>query len=149
MCTLRLFARDTTVENELISGGLKPASVVRNGIDVASGVRRVSADPTFFGVTCGVSDRSWSNLAGQLDDALGFIVRWHGLLKRVMALSNVRGELDFPTNVDPVDKHVILFTTAVPARLCHGAGSLGIDIRLTAYVGRESAGSQERCAQIP
>jgi len=81
-----------------------------------------------------LSARDFSDLGGQVQDAIQFLSDNNSELRRLRAYSEVEGMIvDFPV----VAPDVLVHTSEFPARLLFVLGDLNIDLAISAYVKSE------------
>lgn len=102
----------------------------------------------YSGFQCLVSKRQWDDLPGQVSDAIRFLRRHEGELKRLRDEFGVRDlRLDFPYFLRIGRKNICVQSDFLPSALVSQAGKLGVGIVLTLYTSRPSARQWEKITE--
>jgi hypothetical protein len=133
MCVLRVTGRTFDPDTYLATSGLTACRVFRVGeprfASRPDGPRLESS-----GFTVDVSERAWSDLSGQIEDAVVFM-RTHGadiaMLRSVAGVEDLR--LDFPVDLRIDRDNVMTQFEYLPPALVSLAGSLDLGIELSIY----------------
>ena len=131
MCVLRVSGERFDPETFLASSALVPTKVFHRG---EPSVLRSRGPSRSSGFVVPVSDRSWSDLQGQIDDGVAFLRRNRVDLLRLTGdptVDDVR--LDFPTRLRLDGETVMAQFDYLPPVLIAEAGSLKIGIELSLY----------------
>jgi hypothetical protein len=125
-CVLRAAGRDFDVDAFLAGSTLKPLIVYQRGQERFPGSKIEERS----GMNVSVSEREFSDLAGQIEDAIQFLAENANELTRLRAHTGVeRVELDFPV----VDRDVAAQSDVFPAALLSEMGNLQIALIVSRY----------------
>ena len=139
MCVLRVLGSDPLLMNFATAAGLRPLLTVEDGLRVShhSGKSRPSFrrrdEPGTYGFNVSVSRRAWEDLKGQFSDAIEFLAKHRESLLKLRALRPDSAVLDFPAEVDPETRHVVLFDVTVPVELSRASSEVGLAVEITLY----------------
>ena len=127
-CVLRAAGRDFDIDSFLNSSALKALVVYHRGEQQFPDAPIHLMEQS--GMNISVSEREFSNLAGQIEDATRFLSENASELERLRAFPGVeRLELDFPI----VDRDAPVQTDLFPADLLLRMGNLKIALRVSRY----------------
>jgi hypothetical protein len=133
MCVLRVTGKDFDPDGQLASSGLTPCNVFRKG-DPRSALRPDGGRHETSGFTVDVSRGSWSNLVGQVNDAIAFL-KQHGTaiagLRSAPGVEDLR--LDFPVDLRIDRETVMAQFDYFPPEMVSLAGALGLGIEISIY----------------
>lgn len=134
MCVLRVYGPDFDPEAYLASGsGLEPLAVYVPG-NPTYDRRLAKHGTTDQGFHVGVSDRDWSDWKGQVEDATAFLREHEAELRALADRSDVTSiHLDFPTEVDPEERNVIIWGGGFPVGFLEAAARAGVEAYITLY----------------
>jgi hypothetical protein len=138
MCVLRATGSDFDVDTFVAASPLDVCAVHRKGDlrlrSQPNGPRREAS-----GFNANVSAKEWSDLPGQVQDALQFLAENERELRRLRAFPGVDGlELDLPIE-QRMGVTTVTQSDRLPANLLLAAGQLGIDIVVSIYPVSEEA----------
>ena len=87
-----------------------------------------------YGFSCTVSDRSWKDLAGQIDDAHKFLKKHKQELEKLIVTHDISDiYLDFPFECRLNNDNIFMQGEYLPANFLYLTGKLGINIALSHY----------------
>ncbi len=138
MCVLRAGGKAFDVDAFIKKTALPVSRSYRRGevrVPQRKGCQQKNRDS---GLTAGVSDASWRNLAAQVPDAEQFLATYRKELARLATCPGLEYlVLDFPLNLR-IGKRIRGSVTAIqsdlfPASLVHAAGKLGIGLEFSIY----------------
>jgi hypothetical protein len=133
MCVLRASGKNFDVRSFLASTSLRIAGAYERG-DLRRKSRPDGERCEESGFVADVSEKPWSDLPGQLQDARRFLAEFEAELLRLRGFPGVEGiELDFPTDLRIGNGGVIVQSDRLPADLLLAVGALGVDIVITTY----------------
>jgi hypothetical protein len=130
MCVLRVSSQTGSFKAFLASSRL-PAYATFDKGEIAE--KRSGRTYTHYGFKCGVSDREWDDLPGQVQDAIAFLREHEGALRFLLAnhpVDDIR--LDFPHTVR-LSEEIAVQCDYFPPELIRLAGVLGIGLELTLF----------------
>jgi hypothetical protein len=133
MCVLRVSGRKFDPETYLASTRLAPYSVFRAGEPrFASKPKGKTHEVSGFKVD--VSRRPWSNLSGQVVDAIAFLKRHKKPLARLRSIPQVEDvRLDFPLDLRIDRRTIFAQFDYFPPKLVSLAGALGVGLEVSIY----------------
>ncbi len=134
MCVLRASGSGFIPEDYLCSSGLSPYQVYHRGDPLFR--KSKPGGPRFeeSGFKASVSDRDWSDLPGQIEDAIDFLQRYRDDLERLRAAPGIEDvRLDFPYRLRIDGEAVWAQFDYLPPMLLELAGTLGVGIELSLY----------------
>jgi hypothetical protein len=136
MCVLRVSGTDFDVDLFLKNSPLDPLLVVRRGeVQFPNSTMRQRANER-SGMNVGVSEREFSDLKGQIEDAVGFLSENGEELKRLRDFPGVESiSVDFPVE----DRDVAIQCDAFPPSLLSLLGGLSIELMISRYPAHEEA----------
>ena len=127
-CVLRVTGRDFDVDSFLNDSALKPLIVYHRGEPRFSGPK-IEPDE-WSGMNVSVSEREFSDLSGQIQDAMRFLSENAAEVRRLRTFPGVeRLEMDFPI----VDRDVAVQTDCFPSALLTSLGELQIGLSISRY----------------
>ncbi len=130
MCVLRVSSQTASFKGFLASSRL-PAYATFDKGEVAE--KRSGRTHAHYGLKCGVSDRAWDDLPGQVQDAIAFLRKHEGALRALLASCPVDDiRLDFP-HTARLSEEVAVQCDYFPPALIRLAGALGIGLELTLF----------------
>lgn len=97
-----------------------------------------------FGFSCEVSDREWTDLAGQIEDASQFLEKHRTsifALRNTCEVDDLR--LDFPYSLR-LDEHVCVQCDYLPPDFLKLAGEMGIGIAMSLYPPMDEEDSEQK-----
>ncbi len=128
-CVLRATGHDFDVDSFLTTSTLKPLITFHRGHHRFANSTAPMDDCS--GMNVSVSEREFSDLAGQIEDAIQFVSHNTEELKRLQSFPGVeRLELDFPVQ----SRDVAVQSDAFSAALLSLMGKLEIDLVVSHYV---------------
>lgn len=134
MCVLRASGSGFTPEDYLRSSGLSPYQVYHRGEPRSPRSRPDGPRFEESGFKASVSDRGWSDLPGQIEDAIDFLRRHRDALERLRAAPGIEDvRLDFPYHLRIDGETVWAQFDYLPPTLLALAGALGVGIELSLY----------------
>src|SRR6476661_4973569 len=133
MCVLRAGGPDFDVDTFLATSPFEICGVRRKGElrfrSKPDGPRNSSS-----GFNADVSTKEWSDLAGQIQDAKGFLSENAEELRRLRSFPGVAGvEMDYPIELRIGRNEIVVQSDRLPADMLLAAGELGIDIVISLY----------------
>ena len=138
-CVLRASGANFDVDSFLKDSSLQPLAVFRRG--EVHFPNSVVAQPTskYSGMNISVSTREFSDLKGQIEDAVGFLSENGEELKRLRDSPGLeRMDLDFPIEV----RDVVFQSDAFPPPLLSLLGGLRIGLIISRYPAHAEAEGQ-------
>lgn len=134
MCVLRVYSETDSFAEFLKDSALRPYDVWEKG-DMS--VRREPHE--YYGFKCAVSDREWTDLDGQVEDALAFLRRYEVELRKLRETHTICDEmqLDFPYECRLGKQGIAIQGNYLPAEFLLLAGQLGIGVALSHYPGKD------------
>lgn len=145
-CVLRAWGKDFNVDKFLVSSSLEPLTVwhirdPRSPISNPSGRQHSNS-----GMNVSVSERAFSDLLGQIEDAMQFVRRNREELRRLNKTEGVEGIcLDFPVE----DRAVAVQRDTFPPELLAAIGDLGIQLAVSRYPSPDKTQQSAEPAHIP
>ena|SRR5947207_2513255 len=131
MCVLRVSGERFDPETFLASSAFAATKVFHRG---EPSVLRSRGPSKSSGFVVPVSDRSWLDLQGQIDDGVVFLRKYRAELLRLAGDTTVDDvRLDFPTSLRLDGENVMAQFDYLPPVLIAEAGSLKIGIELSLY----------------
>lgn len=128
-CVLRAQGADFDVDEFLATSPLKALVVVPRGHERTQGVRRTVRHET-SGMNISISTREFSDLTGQIEDAIRFLSDNNQELKRLRDFPGVeRLDIDFPID----ERDVVFQSDAFPWQLLALMGERGIGLIVSRY----------------
>lgn len=130
MCVLHVTSATTSLAQFLCETGFLSYESHEKGEARTSGERQPYDD---FGFSSDVSNREWTDLAGQIEDAYAFLREHEAVLRSLTAthaISDIR--LDFPYSCR-LGEGVFAQCDYFPPEFLRLAGELGIGIELSHY----------------
>jgi len=138
-CVLRASGAAFDVDSFLKNSGLRPLVVYHRGEARAPASNPAGRKHERSGMNVSVSEREFSDLAGQIKDAIQFLAENAQELTRLRDYAGLEGlEVDFPVE----DRDVAAQTDAFPAELMSLLGKLRIGLAVSRYP--PPAGSSSR-----
>jgi hypothetical protein len=108
--------------------------VWREGEPRRAGPKRLGLMHDSDGFKADVSTRAWTDLAGQVEDAIAFLEEYRGDLQVLIRTPGVaRVWLDFPFAVPDTGEPPFLQSVFLPPGLLSLAGGLGVAIEVSIY----------------
>jgi hypothetical protein len=136
-CVLRAYGAEFDVDAFLRSSGLSPLIVYRRG-EPRSSTGRPQRVEERSGINLSASAREFSDLRGQIEDAVQFLTDNGSEIRRLRRFPGVEGlVLDFPVE----DRNAFVVTNEFPAKLLLLLGNLDIDLALSTYPAQEEQGA--------
>lgn len=127
-CVLRATGREFDVETFLQGSSLKPLIVYHRGQQRFPGSK--TQPDEYSGMNVSVSEREFSDLSNQIEDALQFLFRNTSELQRLRDFPGVeRLELDFPVE----DREAFVLPYAFPCELIWLMGTLKMSLVVSQY----------------
>lgn len=130
MCVLHVSSKTDSFGDFLKEASLPFYRSWEKGEACALGKRAPHDD---YGFSCAVSEKAWTDLAGQIEDAHAFLREHSDSLERLLTghvLSDIR--LDFPYSCR-LDEETFMQCDYLPPEFLKLAGELGIGIELSHY----------------
>jgi hypothetical protein len=130
MCVLHVTSESDSFTQFLRATGFPLYQSHEKGEISSIGTRRLYTD---FGFSTDVSNREWTDLAGQIEDAYAFLRTHEEALRKLMAthcISDIR--LDFPYCCR-LGEQISVQCDYLPPALIRLAGDIGIGIELSHY----------------
>ncbi|MFT5292608.1 MAG: hypothetical protein ACI82F_004699 [Planctomycetota bacterium] len=133
MCTLRIYTPDIDADALTELCPLKPSSVFRKG-EPRNRSNAKRGIHTASGICVPVSDAEWTDLPGQVVDAIQFLTQHESWLKQAGGLSGLSWfVLDFPIKLRIGENEIVAQTDSFPPEFLRLAGNLGLGLELTTY----------------
>jgi hypothetical protein len=133
MCTLRAAGTEFEVDKFLAASPIRPLVVYHAG-DLKFTTKPDGPRLTRSGFNADVSNREWSDLVGQIEDAKVFLKDHGAELRRLVVFPGCDGvEIDFPLNLRIGVNDIVVQSDTFPAELLLLAGACGVDITFTIY----------------
>lgn len=133
-CVLRASGKDFEVDDFLKGSSLKALVVVHRGDARVPGSTSGSSHEC-SGMNISVSTREFSDLSGQIEDAIQFLSENRQELRRLRDFSGVEGiALDFPIE----DRDVVFQRDTFPNKLLVLMGDLGVGLTVSRYPAPDS-----------
>ena len=130
MCVLHVTSESSSFEGFLNTSSLPVYRSHEKGDISIHGKRQPASD---FGFSCTISEKPWTDLAGQIEYAHEFVTRYSTELKTLSlncVISDIR--LDFPYSCR-LDNQFFTQCDYLPAGFLRIVGELGIGIELSHY----------------
>lgn len=129
-CVLRASGADFQVDEFLRESSLRALVVVHRGDVRTQRSSSTSIRHESSGMNISVSTREFSDLGGQIEDALQFLSKNIKELRRLRDFPGVEGiRLDFPVE----DRDVVFQSDTFPHKLLALMGDLGIGLTVSRY----------------
>jgi len=135
-CVLRASGEDFEVDDFLKGSPLKALVVVHRGDARVPGSTSTDSSHERSGMNISVSTREFSDLSGQIEDAIQFLSENSPELRRLRDFSSVEEiQLDFPIE----DRDVVFQRDTFPNKLLVLMGELGVGLTVSRYPTSESS----------
>lgn len=136
-CVLRASGTEFDVDAFLRNSDLRPLIVHRRGTPRFASTSPTNCPEARSGMNLSVSTREFSDLTGQIEDAIAFLSNNDKELRRLRGFPGVEGLLlDFPVE----DRDVAAQCDTFPAQLLLILGNLNIDLAISRYPAPEGTG---------
>ena len=130
MCVLRVTSKAASFSGFLKNSQLPVYLSYEKGDLRDLGKRRPYED---YGFYCDVSEREWTDLLGQIGDAIVFLRKHEDELRRLITMHVIDDiRFDFPYSCQ-LDERMFLQSNYLPPEFLRLAGSLGIGVELSLY----------------
>jgi hypothetical protein len=139
MCVLHVKSESVSLAEFLRETMLPVYQSHEKGDIRARGKREPYGD---YGFSCNVSEREWTDLAGQIEDAHQFLRQYENELRTLIsshAIDDIR--MDFPYSCR-LDERISMQCDYFPPEFLYLAGNLGIGIELSHYPPTEDTDSE-------
>ena len=134
MCVLRVHGKQFDPRMLLERSGLPAYDSWREGEPRQIDAKRRGPTHDSSGFKVDVSRKDWTDLPGQIEDALRFLEHFRDELRAIVATAGVECvELDFPFAVRASEQSPLLQSVFLPPNLLALAGELGVGIEVSVY----------------
>ena len=134
MCVLRVYGKQFDPKKFLEHSGLPAYESWREGEPRLQGSKRWGPTHDSAGFKVDVSRKEWTDLAGQIEDALEFLGKFRHDLRALVATPGVEHVwLDFPFAFPASETAPLLQSVMLPPTLLAIAGELGVGIEVSIY----------------
>jgi hypothetical protein len=141
MCVLHVTSESVSFSAYVARSALPVYRSHEKGDTLGRGKRKPYQD---YGFSCVVSEREWTDLSGQIEDAATFLRQYEIELQKLIATHPVDDiRLDFPYSCR-LDERIFAQFDYLPPEFLKMAGSLGIGIELSHYPASEADGDSEQ-----
>jgi hypothetical protein len=134
MCVLRVDGSKFDPRAFLERSAIQAYEVWREGEPRRAGPKRLGPVHDSAGFKVDVSQKEWTNLAGQVEDAIAFLEQYREdlqVLTRTPSVAQVW--LDFPFATPDTGEPPFLQSVFLPPRLLSLAGGLGVAVEVSIY----------------
>ncbi len=134
MCVLRVYGGKFDPRAFLEHSAMQAYEVWREGEPRRAGPKRLGRIHDSAGFKVDVSQKEWTDLAGQVEEAIAFLEQYREdlqALRRTPGVAEVR--LDFPFAVLDTGEPPLPQSVFLPPRLLSLAGGLGVAVEVSIY----------------